>query len=154
PPSLTSTTLNFYVYFTGYGNGVYDANDVNFLTEVDSVAGAGPIGLKFQRAGTVYPSAYPNPYTTTLTTTKSVTVTYENAQTFQIFSLVSDGLYGVGGQFIAPGRVTSTASNALPIDLNNTYTGPIGGTVTPNTDSTIRSREQDNLTNFQTGMLQ
>ena len=35
PPTAASTTLNFYVYFSGYGNGVYDANDVNFLTEAD-----------------------------------------------------------------------------------------------------------------------
>ena len=154
PPSLASTTLNFYVYFSGYGNGVYDANDVNFTTEVDSVTGAGPIGLKYQHAGTVYASAYPNPYTTTLTVTTSGTVTFEKAQTFQIFSPGGDGLYGVGGQFVAPSTSTSSASNPLPVDVNHSYTGPIGGTLTPLTDATVRVRERDNLTNFQSGTLQ
>ncbi len=100
PDCIASTTLNFYVYFSGYGNGVYDANDVNFQTEVDG-NGTGPIGLNFQHAGTVYPSLYPNPYTTTRTITTSGTVTFQKAQTFQIFSSGADGLYGVGGQFIA-----------------------------------------------------
>jgi prepilin-type N-terminal cleavage/methylation domain-containing protein len=154
PPGPASTTLNFYVYFSGYGNGVYDANDVNFQNEVDSVTGAGPIGLKYQHAGTIYPSVYPNPYTTTQTVTTSGTVTFEKAQTFQIFSPGGDGLYGVGGQFIAPSAATSTASNTLPVDLNDSFTGAIAGTITPLSDATIRVRERDNLTNFQAGTLQ
>jgi prepilin-type N-terminal cleavage/methylation domain-containing protein len=154
PPGPASTTLNFYVYFSGYGNGVYDANDVNFQNEVDSVTGAGPIGLKYQHAGTIYPSVYPNPYTTTLTVTTNGTVTFEKAQTFQIFSPGLDGLYGVGGQFIAPAAVNSTASLPLPLDLNDSFTGPIGGTINTLTDQTIRIRERDNLTNFQSGTLQ
>jgi prepilin-type N-terminal cleavage/methylation domain-containing protein len=154
PPTAAGTSLNFYVYFSGYGNGVYDANDVNFLTEFDGVSGAGPIGLKYTHAGTVYASVYPNPYSTTLTVTASGTVTFEKAQTFQIFSAGADGLYGVGGQFIAPSASSSTASNPLPIDLNHTFTGTIGGTLTTSADATIRIRERDNLTNFQSGTLQ
>ena len=79
------------------------------MTEVDSVSGAGPVGLKYQHAGTVYASVYPNPYTTTLYRhgqQPRPRSTFEDAQTFQIFSAGADGLYGVGGQFIAP----STAS--------------------------------------------
>jgi prepilin-type N-terminal cleavage/methylation domain-containing protein len=154
PPGTTNTTLNFYVYFSGYGNGVYDANDVNFQTEVDSITGAGPIGLKYQHAGTIYPSVFPNPYTTTLTVTNNGTVTFEKAQTFQLFSPGVDGLYGVGGQFVAPASVNSTASNPLPLDLNDSFTGAIGGATTALSDQTIRLRERDNLTNFQAGTLQ
>ena len=154
PPNAASTTMNFYVYFSGYGNGVYDANDVNFLAETDGVTGAGPIGLKYTHGGTVYASAYPNPYTTTSTVTASGTVTFEKAQTFQIISAGVDGQYGVGGQFIAPSSASSSASNPLPFDGVHTYTGSIGGTLTTSADATIRIRERDNLTNFQSGTLQ
>ena len=148
PPSAAGTTLNFYVYFSAYGNGVYDANDVNFHTESDSSLNT-PIGLNFKHASSVYPSPYPNPYTTTSTVTASGTVTFEKAQTFQIFSPGADGLYGVGGQFIAPSTGSSTASNPLPFDATNTLAGT-GVT----TDATLRQRERDNLTNFQSGTLQ
>jgi hypothetical protein len=121
---------------------------------VDSITGAGPIGLKYQHAGTIYPSVFPNPYTTTLTVTNNGTVTFEKAQTFQLFSPGVDGLYGVGGQFVAPASVNSTASNPLPLDLNDSFTGAIGGATTALSDQTIRLRERDNLTNFQAGTLQ
>jgi prepilin-type N-terminal cleavage/methylation domain-containing protein len=151
------TTMNFYVYFSGYGNGVYDANDVNFLFSVGGSTvgfefdgnGTTPIGLKYQHAGSIYPSASPNPYTLTSTITTSGTVTFEKAQTFQIFSAGADGNYGVGGQFIAPSASSSTASNPLPFDANNT----LAGTAVTG-DATIRIRERDNLTNFQSGTLQ
>ncbi len=61
-----------------------------------------PIGLKFQHAGTIYPSPSSEPvhdHASRITT--SGTVTFQKAQTFQIFSPGADGLYGVGGQFIA-----------------------------------------------------
>jgi hypothetical protein len=160
PPSPTGASLNFYVYFSGYGNGVYDANDVNFLTETDGKANTGPIGLQYQHAGTPYPSVYPNPYTTTLTANnppgalRTGTVTFEKAQSFQIFSPGLDGLYGVGGQFVPPSASTSSASNPLPLDSNNTFAGFTGTTPNANTDATIRLRERDNLTNFQSGTLQ
>ena len=31
PPTARARTVNFYVYFSAYGNGGYDPNDVNFL---------------------------------------------------------------------------------------------------------------------------
>lgn len=149
PPVATAGgTLNFYVYFSGYGSGVYDANDVNFQTEVDGNQ-LGPIGLNYTHAGKVYPSLYPNPYTLTSTITTSGTVTFEKAQTFQIFSSGRDGLYGVGGQFIPPTATNSTANNALPFDNVNTFAG-----TSVTTDGTLRKSEIDNLTNFKSGTLQ
>ncbi len=152
PPTTASTSINFFVYFSGYGNGVYDPNDVNFAGPVLSEAdgnGASPIGLDFQYGTTQFVSPSPNPYTTTLTVTTTGSVTFEKPQTFQIFSAGRDGLYGVGGQFIAPSASNSSASNPLPLDLVHTFAA---GTQT--TDTTIRVRERDNLTNFQTGTLQ
>ena len=147
-PPLGNSTLSFYVYFSGYGNGVFDANDVNFHTEADGNA-LGPIGLNFQHAGKVYFSLYPNPYTTTSTITTSGTVTFQKAQTFQIFSSGRDGYYGVGGQFIPPTATNSTASNPLPFDSTNTFAG-----TGVSTDGTLRKSEIDNLTNFKSGTLQ
>jgi prepilin-type N-terminal cleavage/methylation domain-containing protein len=153
PPSIATSTVNFYVYFSGYGNGVYDANDVNFLSETDAHS-AGPIGLQFQHAGVIYPSIYPNPYTLSKSTSTSGTVSFEKAQTFQIFSPGRDGLYGVGGQFVAPTAASASSSTALPYDGANTFAGYNGTTATPTTDALIRKREGDNLTNFQSGTLQ
>jgi prepilin-type N-terminal cleavage/methylation domain-containing protein len=168
PPSAGSApqTMNFYVYFSGYGNGVYDANDVNYLFMVSgNVVGfesdgnlANPIGLTFQHAGVQYPSAAPNPYTSTLTANNpsgalsTGSVGYQKAQTFQIFSPGVDGLYGVGGQFVAPASASTTAANPLPFDKSNTFAGLTPPT--PTQDGTIRLRERDNLTNFQSGTLE
>ncbi len=47
PPGVgANNTLNFFVYFSGYGNGVYDPNDVNWSFESDAYT-ASPIGLNF-----------------------------------------------------------------------------------------------------------
>jgi prepilin-type N-terminal cleavage/methylation domain-containing protein len=151
-PGTALGTLNFYVYFCGYGNGGYDPNDVNFLTEADANL-ASPIWLQFFTATSLNHrvSPAPNPYTVTSTVTANNAVTYEKAQTFQLFSAGNDGLYGVGGQYVAPSSGTATSSTALPFDGNDTFSGqPAVAT----TDPTIRQREQDNLTNFKSGTLQ
>jgi prepilin-type N-terminal cleavage/methylation domain-containing protein len=153
PPSTPYTgagPVNFYVYFSAYGNGNYDPNDVN-IPESDSIGNVQEIALGYavtfpiQGAATLPPvvgSWSPNPYTTTLTAnTSSGNVTYQTAQTFQIISAGSDGLYGVGGQYV-PQSQSSTV--ALPWD----------GTHTNSTDGNIRQREYDNLTNFKSGRLQ
>jgi general secretion pathway protein G len=161
PPSLASTTLNFYVYFSGYGNGVYDANDVNF-NELDG-NGNGPIALQFTHAGSTYASLAPNPYTTSLTANArpnelpTGTVTFVKAQTFQLFSPGVDGLYGVGGQYIAPSSSLSSASNPLPLDVIPPVPQPPTPLPPPYVnivDPSVRTRERDNLTNFQSGTLQ
>jgi len=151
-PPTAGGAVNFFVYFSAYGNGIYDPNDVNFagpvLNEADGNL-VSPIGLQYQYGTVPFISPAPNPYTTTLTVTATGTVTFEKPQTFQIFSAGRDGLYGVGGQFIAPQTGASTASNPLPFDAVHTFAG---ASVTA--DNTIRVRERDNLTNFQSGTLQ
>ncbi len=78
-------------------------------------------------------------------------MTFENAQTFQIFSPGLDGLYGVGGQYVSQSSASSTASTVLPFDAADTYANnPWANTA----DKSIRQREQDNLTNFKSGTLQ
>ncbi len=121
------------MYFSAYGNGGYDSNDVNFWTEADA-NNSNPIWLQFfsedeselsRVAGTQSVHArrhHP--------VTANGTVTYEKAQTFQIFSPGVDGLYGVGGQFVAPGSANSTASNSLPIDAGQHVFGYAAGGVT------------------------
>jgi prepilin-type N-terminal cleavage/methylation domain-containing protein len=154
PPGGTSITLNFYAYFSGYSNGVYDANDINYQFEIDGNS-LGPIGLIYQHALVQYPSPSPNPYTSSITANNpqgalpSGSVTYQKGQTFQIFSSGTDGLYGVGGQFTPIGAATSTASNTLPFDPGNTVSGNSACL-----DRSVRQREADNLTNFQSGRLQ
>jgi len=152
PPTAGSTTLNFYAYFSAYGSGVYDPNDVNFggpnVSEAD-INGLSPIGLQFQYGATPFTSPAPNPYTSTLTVTTTGTVTFQNSQTFQIFSPGIDGLYGVGGQYVPPSASTASSSTALPFDKNNTFSG-----ASLTADTSIRQRERDNLTNFKSGTLQ
>ncbi len=78
---------------------------------------------------------------------------FRNAQSFQIISSGIDGLYGVGGQYIA--TATTSATNQLPVDSTATFYGST--TVhrySSDADPAIRKREQDNLTNFKSGSLQ
>lgn len=147
-PVQGATSLNFYAYFSAYGNGLYDANDVNLPFEADAYL-AQPIGLGLQTGGRTYISVSPNPYTATLTVTTTGTVTYQKPQTYQILSAGVDGQYGVGGQYVTattPGSGSST--NPLPFDSYHTYAGS-----SLTTDATIRKRENDNLTNFKTSTL-
>jgi hypothetical protein len=156
-PGSASGTLNYYVYFSSYGNGAYDPNDVNFLNEADSNL-ASPIWLQFfsTNSPAFRMSAAPNPYSTTLTAPNpgvvwTNVVTYEKPQTFQIFSPGADGLYGVGGQYVPSSAGQASSSTSLPFDKYNTYILP---PATAPADATIRTRERDNLTNFQSGTLQ
>ena len=157
-PLVGSGSLNFYAYFSAYGNNAYDPNDVN-VNEADAT-GNSPISLSYSVkfplvTGSTYDVSYsPNPYTSTLTilydsttnTSGPPSITYQNPQTFQIVSSGLDGLYGVGGQYVS--NLTTSAGSAVPLD-NTTSTSPYS-----TTDSTIRQREYDNLTNFKAGPLQ
>ena len=147
-PVVGAQAINFYAYFSSYGNGLYDCNDVNLPFEADANLGT-PIGLSYLAHGTTYTSVSPNPYTATLTVTPTGTVTYQKPQTYQILSSGVDGLYGVGGQYVSattPG--SGSATNPLPFDLNHTYAG-----TSLTADGTIRKRENDNLTNFKSTTL-
>ena len=151
-------TLNFYAYFSAYGNAGYDPNDVN-IPEIDGL-GNGPIGLGFQTAfpvnlGVNFCSSFsPNPYTASLTigVPAGTPITFQNPQSFQIISSGLDGLYGVGGQFVS--NLQSSATVPLPFDAVNTFSGStMGKTLGADTDANIRVRESDNLTNFKAGSL-
>lgn len=143
--------VGFYAYFSAYGNGNYDPNDVNFY-EVDNNM-SGPIELIYNvhfptygtsPVGSVYlaTSPSPNPYTSTLTAgTTSGTISFQQPQTFQIISSGSDGLYGVGGQY-----VSSSQATAMPLPVDTAHTKNTS-------DGSIRSRENDNITNFKAGRL-
>lgn len=158
PPTAPLTgqgPVGFYAYFSSYGNGNYDPNDVNFA-EVDNMLngptelvynvnfptyGGGPVTVG---NASVYlaTSPSPNPYTTTLTAgTTSGTVSYELPQTFQIISSGADGLYGVGGQYLSSSQSSGVP---LPVDPNHTKN---------TADANIRMRENDNITNFKSGRL-
>src|SRR5271166_4042361 len=153
--TLGNGQINFYAYFSAYGNGGYDPNDVNF-TEADAY-GNSPIGLTFNVTFPVPVGATitntsvspaPNPYTSALTAPFSGTIplatTYLNPQTFQIISSGVDGLYGVGGQY-----TPNVTGEALPLDPNLSNYVP-----SPLADNTIRVRERDNITNFHNGKLE
>jgi prepilin-type N-terminal cleavage/methylation domain-containing protein len=156
PPTGSNLSINFYAYFSAYGNGAYDANDVNFSFESDP-SGNSPIALTFQHGTATYLSPSPNPYTSTLSTTATTTgtstgtsiVTFQKAQTYQIISSGVDGLYGIGGQYIAPGSNAASNQNPLPVDAN----GDTFSAGTAVTGGNIRSGEKDNLTNFKSGTL-
>jgi general secretion pathway protein G len=156
---IPGTSVNFYAYFSAYGNGNYDPNDVNF-PETDPSGGVSPaIGLQYivgfpVWAGQLNPtqapldqSPAPNPYTTTLTANNppgalpSGTVGYQKPQSYQIISPGADGLYGVGGQYQPP---ASSASVSLPVDSAN---------LVNTNDTNVRTSEYDNLTNFKSGTL-
>ncbi|MFO0889274.1 MAG: prepilin-type N-terminal cleavage/methylation domain-containing protein [Isosphaeraceae bacterium] len=149
--------INFYAYFSSYGNSGYDPNDVNF-PETDTFGAAA--ALAFKVAFPVVPPAVtgvagtagspaPNPYTSTATipvnpqaVPTGAPPTYYNPQTFQIISAGADGQYGLGGQY------TPEAGSALPLDGNSAvYLGTTN-------DERIRAREADNVTNFHSGRLQ
>ncbi len=137
-----SSTSNpsYFAYFSAYGGSGYDPNDVN-VAETDNSGTA--ISLSFQVTFPLYNSSTavnttvsppPNPYTTSLTTTS---VSYQSPQTFQIISPGADNDYGLGGQYI------SNSDNPLPLPATGaTYS-----------DSSVRTVENDNVTNFHNGRL-
>jgi len=147
PPTGAAFELNnFYAYFSAYGNNGYDPNDVSFVAEVDSTGQATGLHYKvgfptFGTTGCV--SLAPNPYTSTLTIPTTGVIAFINPQSFQIISSGVDGLFGVGGQY------TPDTTPPLVIDGTSNYAHYVNLN-----DHTIRTREQDNLTNFHNGRLQ
>ncbi len=149
PPGSGSGLINFYAYFSAYGNGGYDPNDVNFATapdaELDSTGAVAELNYSVGFPIPPFPgpnpaiSPAPNPYTSTTTVPATGVTTFLNPQTFQIISSGLDGLYGVGGQY-SPGN----SAESLPFDATNTITSDAG----------IRLRERDNITNFHNGKLE
>jgi general secretion pathway protein G len=166
-----SGQINYYAYFSAYGNGGYDPNDVNFydpnnplLAEQD-ISMSGPIAIMYSASFPVTGvssfvslhenlpvSPPPNPYSSSLSCPQPQVTTYLNPQTFQIISSGVDGLYGLGGQYLA-----NTTGDALPIDPYFAQALLSGGNVLLPyinvTERNIRAREKDNITNFHNGKL-
>jgi prepilin-type N-terminal cleavage/methylation domain-containing protein len=151
PPDFTPLApINFYAYFSAYGNNGYDPNDVSFGSEVDANQQAAGLYFKVGFPVTYLPSSLkfcfsfaPNPYTSTVTVPATGVVAFQKPQSFQIISSGVDGLYGVAGQY------TPDAGTSLPLDASNS-----GADYYNSTDNALRIRENDNLTNFHNGKLQ
>jgi general secretion pathway protein G len=160
PPAVGSDVINFYAYFSSYGNNAYDPNDVNFTQgtgvsrgSIERDAAQRTFALNFHVAFPTWSSASPptpvpcesfppTPYTSSLSVPATGnTATFLNPQTFQIISSGIDGLYGPGGQYLPD------STEALPPDLANMIP-------TPETDTSIRKREKDNVTNVHNGRLE
>jgi general secretion pathway protein G len=140
PVGVPGDPINFFAYFSSYGNGGYDPNDVNFSEfDIHGTIPALKFWVNFPVPGGCA-SAPPNPYTSSFSVPPNGSATYQSPQTFQIISSGADGLYGVGGRY-----ATDTA-DPLVLDTN---------TPSPylTTDTTIRTRERDNITNFHNGRL-
>jgi general secretion pathway protein G len=147
PDGAPNDPVNFYAYFSAYGSGGYDPNDINFSSEVDAAMQIA--GLSFRVGfpvvgGGLCGSPAPNPYTSTVTVPPTGVIGFINPQSFQIISSGGDGLYGLGGQYL-PDSTNAT----LPLDSSNNY-----GSYLNTSDHTIRTRERDNLTNFHNGKLE
>ena len=149
--SLASGQVNFYAYFSAYGNGGYDPNDVNFVAETDTAGIVAMLAFRvnfpilvpaitgvLNTAG----SSAPNPYTSGTTVPPTGVTSFLNPQSFQIISSGIDGQYGVGGQY-----TPDATGETLPLDTS--VPDPYN-----TSDTTIRVRERDNVTNFHNGKLE
>jgi general secretion pathway protein G len=157
---VPGSPVNFYAYFSSYGNGGYDPNDVNFSSELD--INLSEAALSYHVAFPVLGangcfSPAPNPYTSTTTAPFNTTTTpptplplsFLNPQSFQIISSGIDGQYGVGGQY-----TPDATGESLPLDPNSNFPAGIYLPYINTTDATIRIRERDNVTNFHNGKLE
>ncbi|SIO11745.1 general secretion pathway protein G [Singulisphaera sp. GP187] len=169
--------LRLYCYFSAYGGAGYDPDDVNF-DESNSSENFSPIKGGFKASNAATPSTYPpvgnlisspapNPYTTDPPVPTNGTgnssgaaksPAWQNALTYQIISAGNDGLFGIGGQYLANGN------ERLPfVDGSGAYTANSLQTWQANVDVTsqpiasigtdVRAREKDNVTNFSPGKL-
>jgi general secretion pathway protein G len=164
--SSTQPPQNYYTYFGNNNGSGYDPNDVNFVgttgaspsAESDPLGSTSPIALTFASLQPlsggitvrVTASPSPNPYTTG-PTVGGTSLVYQNAQSFQIISAGTDGVFGVGGVYAS----SNTASPLTPEDA----TSPLAQSLLPvvlsnSSDPGLRTVERDNLTNFHNGSLE
>lgn len=130
----------YFAYFSGYGQGQYDPNDVN----LPESAGGG--GLQYGYSvpylglgGGTIPltgSLSPNPYTSgpPVSVPPTRPPAWINTNTYQIISPGRDRFYGAGGQY-------SGSSNADRLPINSGRTAD------------VRRLEADNITNFAANRL-
>ncbi len=155
---VPGSPVNFYAYFSSYGNGGYDPNDVNFPSELDVNNSEAELTyhVAFPVAGNCVSPA-PNPYTSSTsapflnppTNSIPMSATFLNPQTFQIISSGIDGQYGVGGQY-SP----DNTAESLGLDPNANFPNGVYFPYVNTQDSGIRVRERDNVSNFHNGKLE
>jgi prepilin-type N-terminal cleavage/methylation domain-containing protein len=132
----------FYAYFSAYGGGGYDPDDVNIALDDDSGL-TRPFRVNFADAWVDSPP--PNPYTSSPAApnydsakkpseVNAPLAKYHNNETYQIISAGGDRFYGFGGRY-EPG----SSQSPLPDD-------------TPKSGAD-RGLERDNLTNFAASRL-
>jgi general secretion pathway protein G len=150
-PRNSGTDARFYAYFSAYGSGGYDPNDMNMgggrlFSAPDEVWG------RFLRCslGLANPvwSIGPNPYTASDPVPANTRpATYYNKESFQLISAGVDAIYGPGGQF-----TPDSTTNRLPVD-SFISAGPTPYPPTATPDPASRKPEKDNLTNFSQSKL-
>lgn len=143
----SSSTGRYFAYFSSYGGGGYDPNDVNFnpITLDESDLAGRPFRVNFPVVLPGNPpttinevfSPVPNPYTSSQPASATgAPATYQNSETYQIISSGGDRRFGPGGQYLS-----NSTDDRLPVDAAVT-------------DRDLRVREQDNLSNFAAGRFQ
>jgi len=137
----------YYAYFSTNNGSGYDPNDLN-SSEMDN-NGLSPLTLKFLAPQGTTTSPSPNPYTTGPPFGVS-NISYINAQSFQIFSSGTDGVFGVGGFY----NTATTGGQPLPNYAPPSASPPAATDPVNSTDPQLRVFEWDNLTNFHNGRLQ
>lgn len=136
----------FYVYFSAYGENLYDPDDVNFV-EVD-YNGNSPLLGAFETRSIMFSSPSPNPYTIgwslalddngSLNTKTSFSCQYHKQRAFQIISAGFDRKYGIGGRY---DKNDQQVPLYFPVGANQIVTKQ-------SLDKNIRTLEDDNITNF------
>lgn len=155
-PLHNSNEGRFYAYFSAYGTGSYDPNDVNFAPADPNYPEADdaqqPLIMPFVVNFTYAPgntngtaSVAPNPYTggSPVPSNANQAASFLNPKSFQILSPGVDGRYGLGGQYDA----TSTGER-LP------WPPPNPNFSWPGFSGNVRVIERDNVTNFSQGALE
>ncbi|HEV3167121.1 MAG TPA: prepilin-type N-terminal cleavage/methylation domain-containing protein [Isosphaeraceae bacterium] len=157
--SLDNSSQRYLAYFSSYGGGSYDPNDMNvgvvtagsLLAPELSPTTLNPISRAFQVTFPVNPNSQtpnwlnsppPNPYTNgppvPLTGVVGPPTIFQNPESYQIISTGLDRFYGVGGQFNS-----NSTGERLTID-----DAAAAWNTGDNLDPSIRQLEADNLTNF------
>lgn len=156
-PLAKNESSRYYAYFSAYGGGGYDPNDVNFAInnpEDDRLTRRFRVSFNVpdpsspdRNQNRIVNSPAPNPYTSSPALPGGIAVaSYVSGETFQLLSAGTDRLYGTGGQYLS-----NANSDRLPLDttVNGAITDLAGNPVGAN----IRQREADNLTSFGSGKL-
>jgi prepilin-type N-terminal cleavage/methylation domain-containing protein len=165
PMDITPHNGRAYAYFCSYGTNSYDPNDDNGNGRLSSFEQEDDLQTYVERqftvgfpttGGTTHPtviSPAPNPYCSG-TPIATSSLTWINPNSFQLFAAGQDRFWGLGGQYSqnslgSLGNLPIQPSPQDPGNLNNDYYGLVNGVA----GTSVRLRENDNLTNFAGGRL-